>query len=471
MTVNIGVLGEQRKVKRIYVSIDGKARRVTKAYTTRSAGYSGARKVFSDTAPLQITATGAWGNKAPVLYAAIRNKSTGAVSVRGTFESSGSYCAMTINADGTATVDHSVASIYLGDAAKNPIYSMKSSYRTSEAIMTFAAATYASTFSIHRRYIVSGNPYVYDDTDVAFKAWTTNQSTPVSLAIGDIGFSAVRAPWRDDYRPLVDVSFLARGTSSSMVILAGYMQGSAYNGSKTISGYTPRPESSMVYYPHDSLYSRRTLAIKESDGKPYLVTTRSGAGSGSSGTIGAWVAGEYQIPVASGYTGANVTMGKALQAQTTDIEGTTKGAAYFGTLSYETADTRCGMLFVDYNTLIGGTETQEYDVVTYVDSVSKGSNSASENWYLLGVQYPTNYVYVLSTLGGSIKIIKFTTSEGQIRKVSEYDTGINLDGNTVLQEPVPLVFNTVESEQFEPAFVLTINNEYNKIVIVPKDII
>lgn len=469
MAIKIGVLGSQRKVKRIYVSVDGKARRVTKAYTSRTAGLAGARKVYSDTQKIQTVITGSWGNKNPILYAAIHNTKTGAMSLRGNFANENEYCALTVNAGGTATINHSINSIHLGVQAKYPMYSMQSKYRTSEAVMVFAAATYASVVGIHRRYIVSGDGYKHDESDVSFKSWPTNNSTAISASIGDIGWSAARAPWRDDYSPWVKFNFMAKGVNDTMVALAGYAQGAAnYSASKVISGYTIRPESSLVYYPHDSVYSRRTLATKTSDGALYLVTTR-GSGSGGPGVQYVEVTGEHKIGAPS-YSGG-AFLGKALNAQTTDLQGDTRGCAYFATVSYNAGSNRSAMLLLDYTTNTNYPSAPTYDVVTYVDTVS--GNDATHNWYLLGVEYPdsNHYAYVLSTLGGKIKILKFATSNGQIKKVSEYDTGLSIGNGVTLQEPVPIVYNTVEDEEFEPAFVLTINNEYNKIVVVPKSII
>lgn len=157
-------------------------------------------------------------------------------------------------------------------------------------------------------------------------------------------------------------------------------------------------------------------------------------------------------------------------------------SAFISVLSYRANDNvelaSFGQLNVRWETYRPGGNGAEEPIISKIaqkrPSESSNVSYTYRRWYLLGIEDSNPaYAYVLDTLGLTFKIIKILINkddEGQLTKVAEYDTGIEITSTTSVYTPIPRYFSNKSGGQC-PAFMTNENGQYKKFVIVPLSMI
>lgn len=156
---------------------------------------------------------------------------------------------------------------------------------------------------------------------------------------------------------------------------------------------------------------------------------------------------------------------------------------YMNTICYTYNGRRYAKLIVDFSLGEEGVLPTTFNVQEYEESValpSGASTSSAYNWQVLG--HDADYIYVLSTMSDTIKILAFSydTDNKSFRKEYEFDTYVKMSDNSFvnLEKIVPIQFieylGLEVVDRSYPAFVLqtTIStNTYADVFIVPKRLI
>ena len=156
---------------------------------------------------------------------------------------------------------------------------------------------------------------------------------------------------------------------------------------------------------------------------------------------------------------------------------------YMNTICYTYNGRRYAKLIVDFSLGDVGVLPASFNVQEYEESVtlpSGASTSSAYNWQVLG--HDANYIYVLSTMSDTIKILAFSydTDEKSFRKEYEFNTYVKMADNSIvnLEKIVPMPFIgyyfSKTTERTHPAFVLqtTITiNTHADVFIVPRYLI
>lgn len=156
---------------------------------------------------------------------------------------------------------------------------------------------------------------------------------------------------------------------------------------------------------------------------------------------------------------------------------------YINTICYTYNGRRYAKLIVDFSLGDEGVLPTSFNVQEYEESVtlpSGASTSSAYNWQVLG--HDANYIYVLSTMSDTIKILAFSydTDEESFRKEYEFNTYVKMADNSIVNlekiVPMPFVgrFSEKTAERTHPAFVLqtTITiNTHADVFIVPRYLI
>lgn len=156
---------------------------------------------------------------------------------------------------------------------------------------------------------------------------------------------------------------------------------------------------------------------------------------------------------------------------------------YINTICYTYNGRRYAKLIVDFSLGDENVLPTSFNVQEYEESValpSGASTSSAYNWQVLG--HDEDYVYVLSTMSDTIKILAFSynTDEKSFRKEYEFNTYVKMADNSIVNLekiiPMPFVgsFSEKTAERTHPAFVLqtTITiNTHADVFIVPRYLI
>lgn len=156
---------------------------------------------------------------------------------------------------------------------------------------------------------------------------------------------------------------------------------------------------------------------------------------------------------------------------------------YINTICYTYNGRRYAKLIVDFSLGNEGVLPSSFNVQEYEESVtlpSGASTSSAYNWQVLG--HDANYIYVLSTMSDTIKILAFSydTDDKSFRKEYEFNTYVKMAANSIVNLekiiPMPFVgrFSEKTAERTHPAFVLqtTISiNTHADVFIVPRYLI
>lgn len=472
MGINIGNLSVAKKVKRVYVGVDGVARRVKKVY---AGAQDMAKIVYEDDALLQTPVTFNMGNMSPILCTAVLDPETNEYIFTGTFKDK--FTLSEIRADSTTgVVTDTGRSISLGSATKP--YNMP-----------MQVAPYGSAYADDARFFFGGssvgNIYV-------------KRIRPVGM-VDDIGSESGSSLWtikNTNYQTLVSgpqdieidlatsIVWPSKGTkhkfvnmSSSGIIVTNTLTGGDNPSTETaiLSGYNG-PQNAIRTQGYE--FYRKALVTGSATGNvPKLISIFFDDNLSDA----FYVRSTYEPSLPSGFVTTNLFLGAAHVGSAKTSAGGTFMSSYMTTMSYQDGEKRYCKLMVDSGkyefNMSNYTDDIKFDVREYTESCDLPADSnlaALYKWHILGSY--DNEVFVLSTMGETVKVIRFSTETGQLVKVKEYDTGIEVNASTVVHQPVPVIYapySTAESSgrAFLTAFVVTRNNEYNEIVVVPRSLL
>lgn len=475
MAGRIGVLNTARKIKRIYVGVDGKARRVSTIYTTKwdSTTLKQALTVYSDTEPLQIHCTFALGNlQGNVYYSA--QQTNNSYNIVGTFKNKYVLSEINVSASGLAVTDTG-RSVSLG-AATEP-YINGSWLGAAQYRFLFSGAysgkVYLKPIDV-RDMVVDNN---YGETEQVAPMVIDTKNT--SISNGPQGFDSSQAPNWADWPLTYGLVVCAAGNNT--FVTTEFSTGTT----NSFTGYTISQQSVRSFGGVSD--GKKLLAVNSSTGKtPQVLTIASYFNNVTGVFMYTRVYDTYSINMPANYSATNIYLGAAIDtvdcydssitSETAYPAQYVNGNSYVTTMSYQDDIKRYGKLIVDVGKY--PTDGRPVSSVTeYTESAplsSDLSRAQYQNWYLLGYSPKQgalktdecSHIYVLSTLEDRVKILVFTTSAEGINKVTEYDTGITLNSDTVLQKVTPVQLT------YSPVSLLFVkNNQYNELVIIPKELI
>lgn len=473
MAINVGVLGATRKVKRIYVGVDGKARRVTRVRAKHpSLGSTTlARVCYNDKTRAMIKGSFSFGFTSPIVCRAIWSDENNAYLISGTFKDSALLSQISMSVDGT--IADTGKAVSLSDASyeyKNPapvagdslmLFSGAKDKKISvkkidvdKMTESLVTSSDKSSFSFSAGYAVASNRQHGDPFD-----------TSGTLSFPPSQFTAV-----NEYgNKFVATYSKSGGTGKSFVF-----------------SYRTKAWSSTPVY-HDAV-AKRMIVTDSSGGNIKILDLVGWFTSYSDGTrelSDIRTSSEYMLVEAANHSTEGVYIGAASNAAIVyNSVGTKVYDSYVCPVCYYNASksSRICKLVIDsgrWGSTGDGGEVPVHDVQQYTEEfeLTDSDVGRADNyiWKYLGWDYYGNQ-YVLSTVGDVVKVIKFSTGTDGITKVGEYDTGVALSDNVVLQDIVPNYFEFAgragrTDQQASPVFIITRNNEYNELFIVPPEII
>jgi hypothetical protein len=274
--------------------------------------------------------------------------------------------------------------------------------------------------------------------------------------------------------------FMSVNAAGNSGIVAAYSENGAAAKTYTFSAYKTSQRSCRSY-DYSSL-QKKLLVTSASTGKDVRILGLSTYFYNNTGAFSKIdTCGSYAVKMPSSYITTNLYLGAAFNCEAMNSSGSVIYESYITTVSCQDGSKRYHKLIVDSGTGYSS-NSLNFDVKEYTeehDLPADSSRAAYQKWQVLGVD-GSGYIYVLSTAKDEVKILKFITSATEITKVAEYDTGIRLDANTVVQDVVPVAYaysdktgDTWEKrgDSYIPAFIVTRNNEYNELVIVSRSLI
>ena len=471
MGIKIGDLNVSKQVKRMYVGVDGKAHRVVKVYAKAktSSAVTKTGPVYKDEQALQVSARFNLGNMSPTLCSAYISPDTGEFLVSGTFKDKFLLSELSVSKTGMSVQDTG-RSVSLGSSTM-PFNSPSdvSAYGSNSAsgqIFLFSGSVLGKVF------MKRVSPY-----DMAEYGSVTNYgfSTAAStLASGPQHMQPfdITADWPLPYF----VSVNAAGNSG---IVAAYSENGTAAKTYTFSAYKTSQRSCRSHdYNSDQ---KKLLVTSASTGKDVRILGLSPYFYNNTGAFAKIdTFGSYAVKMPSSYVTTNLYLGAAFNGKAMDSSGSVRYESYITTVSCQDGSKRYHKLIVDsgkgYSSDSLGFDVKEY--TEEHDLPADSSRATYQKWQVLGVD--GSYIYVLSTAKDEVKILKFATSATDITKVAEYDTGVRLDANTVVQDVVPVAYAYADKngdrwekdgDSYIPAFIVTRNNEYNELVIVSRSLI
>ena len=472
MGIKIGDLNVSKQVKRMYVGVDGKAHRVVKVYAKAktSSAVTKTGPVYKDEQALQVSARFNLGNMSPTLCSAYISPDTGEFLVSGTFKDKFLLSELSVSKTGMSVQDTG-RSISLGSATK-PFNAFTN--------ISLAVIGETSSQSLLCSGSVSGRIYMkrIEPCNMSEKGAITNfgfSTTATMLASGPQAMGSY--DMKNDWPAPQFVSVNSAGNSG---IVAAYSENGGAANTYTFSGYKTSQRSCYTY--DDDSIQKKLLITSASTGKDVRILGLSAYFYNNTGAFAKIdTCGSYAVKMPSSYVTTNLYLGAGYSGKAMNSGGTYKYNSYITTVSCQDGSKRYHKLIIDSGSGYSS-DTLDFDVKEYTeehDLPADSSRAAYQKWQVLGCS--TYYIYVLSTANDEVKILKFNTTATEIVKVAEYDTGIRLDANTVVQDVIPVTYSSA-SEKYEksdendgdsyiPAFIVTRNNEYNELVIVSRSLI
>ena len=472
MGIKIGDLNVSKQVKRMYVGVDGKAHRVVKVYAKAKIGSATTKTgpVYKDEQALQVSARFNLGNVSPTLCSVYISPDTGEFLVSGTFKDKFLLSELSVSKTGMSVQDTG-RSVSLGSStmpfnAPSDVSAYGSNGASSQ-IFLFSGSVLGKVF------MKRVSPYdMAEEGAVTNFGFSTSAST---LASGqqDMGPFDITATWPLPYF----VSVNAAGNSG---IVAAYSENGGSAKTYTFSGYKTSQRSCRTY--DYSAVLKKLLVTSASTGKDVRILGLAAYFYNNTGAFAKIdTCGSYSVKMPSSYVTTNLYLGAAFNGSAINSGGSENYESYVTTVSCQDGAKRYHKLIVD-SASGSSSDSLNFEVKEYTeehDLPEDSSRAAHQKWQVLGVDGGC-YIYVLSTAKDEVKILKFLTSATEITKVAEYDTGIRLDANTVVQDVVPVAYaysgDTGKSweangKSYIPAFIVTRNNEYNELVIVSRSLI
>lgn len=486
MSAKIGILGVAKKIKRIYIGVDGKARRVKKIYTTRSLyGNDDTRRIYNDSEQLQVSVKGNFGNLSGRLTAVIRDGATGKYLITGNFVNKYTLSELSTDSLNSPSASLTGRTLSLGSASAPYEYASfigNNNYDTDKYPVYFSGAANGSVY-VKRINLYSMQEVKTSDSDSAsFSFFTGNTIStgpqPADGATYDDAFPpknflSISGTNVVTYgRPNICAAHASNGTLTKSTLIEGYYLNTA---SVRTGSYVSKYEAG---YP-----TSKEFIAKTSSNTLELVNVATLYDLNTGNFYDIKKCGSYTL-TSMPSSPKNINIGAALNIDTYGTAGNYKSNLYANTFNCQDNTKRYCGLIVDFGTeLSDDNVTPKFSPVEYVESFdlpADATRAQNYNWHILGwdgSSESSRFLYVLSTVDDIITIIKFKVDGDQIIKVSEYDTGKRLSStvtlNTVVPLSLPLASREISSSKagYMLAFMLTVNNEYNEIVVVPRALI
>ena len=453
MAIKVGVLGVAKKVKRIYVGVDGKARRVILA---RAGADDGSNNVcYSDTSAAVLSSI--FSPTMNVLslcwctYDGSTKTYTAAIS--GYVNPNAPVYSLTEISRGSesSAIYYTGRTLSLGSAA-NAYQHPKVSNVTglsSIADYTFSGVSLSVLGSkvSARVELRKVSPYSMsiqqDDTDTGALTISTG-ATNLNNSSQSISYSWFNSPWPSSLaNGIVTISSIP-GEQKCIVANA--------DGSRKTFPYLAYPRTSG-YVSKNNL---KVLATDPSDGGLKLIGL------------------EVYKNVSTGETVSEVK-GISLIAAADEYTDAFFGESYvpYGDLAYRTVcytspDTskRVCRLVCDTGDNASTFNIAEYSEEFALDDNEK-SRASSYTWQILGAKSSSGPVYILSTVRDRLKIIILEHVDGGFSKKAELDLRKDLSDSVAVKDVVPSAqLEYTEFKAFVPAVLLSHNNgEYYELII------
>ena len=456
MTIKVGVLGVAKKVKRIYVGVGGKARRVILA---RAGADDGSNNVcYSDTSATVLSSIFSPTVNVLSLCWCTYNGSTKTytAAISGYINPNAPVYSLTEISRGSEsdTIYYTGRTLSLGSAANSYQYPKVSNVNglSSIADYTFSGVSLSVLGSnvAARVELRKVSPYSMsvqqDDTDTGALSISTG-ATSLNYSSQSISQSWFNTPWpSSSANGIVTISSIP-GEQKCIVANA--------DGSRKAFPYLAYPRTSS----YETYNSLKVLVTDPSDGAIKLIglivykTTSTGETvSGVKGICLIADAGEY----ADAFFGESYvpSVGKA-----------------YRTVCYTSPDTSKRVCRLVYDT---GGDAGTFNITEYSEEFALDDNeksrASSYTWQILGAKSSSGPVYILSTVRDRLKIIILEHVDGGFSKKAELDLRKDLSDSVVVKDVVPSAYLEYtgynDKDIFVPAVLLSHNNgEYYELII------
>ena len=471
----VGVSSTAKKVKRAYIGVDGVARVISTMY---SGNTSGASKLVFEDLSTKITKVRISGNSSTPQVCCVHSlKDSNDIYITGIFKT---------NVLSQYKVSESGESVNVGNDISIKVYPVGS--LDSSGYTLVAGGFNTGNLSNYRylsldRMIFSFSWIKLKDNKITFKR--INPATMEDLRSEESPFFTVALPNMSDSASTVFSAAVQPigggfGDSSPTLQIIRNDENSAvifyYNWRGVVYGGHRLPKKAYTNSVANFSYAKAAItAIQE-----YFMSSDLGSNTIPSlcyahmPDLNTVAYKEKTLNIPSGAT--DIRVGTAVQPVSTSN-------TYINTICYTYNGRRYAKLIVDFSLGDEGVLPTSFNVQEYEESVtlpSGASTSSAYNWQVLG--HDASYIYVLSTMSDTIKILAFSynTNEKNFRKEYEFNTYVKMADNSIINlekiVPMPFVGNFSEktAERTHPAFVLqtTITiNTYADVFIVPRYLI
>lgn len=482
MSTLVGVSSTAKKVKRAYIGVDGVARAISTIYSGNAFGTS--RLVFEDLST-KITKVRISGNSSTPQVCCVHSlEDSNDIYITGVFrkntlsqyklDESGEIANVgndiSIKVFPAGALDSSgytlVAGGFGGVTALNRVFTLFRSMRFS-----FSWIKLQDNKITFKRI----NPVTMEDLrseespffTVALPNMSDSTSTVFSAAIQPIGNSFGSSSDADGVMPNINI---IRNDENTGVLFFYSRAGTLYGGGRLPKKVYTNSVANFEY--SNSMYSAVQEFFVSSDLGTNTIPSLCYAHMPDLNTV---AYKEKTLNIPSGVT--DIRVGTAVQPINSP-------SAYINTVCYTYNGRRYAKLIMDFSVTSENILPTTFNVQEYEESValpSGASTSSAYNWQVLG--HDGNYVYVLSTMSDTVRILAFSydVDEGSFRKEYEFNTYVKMADNSIvnLEKIVPMPFvgtcsRTETGERTHPAFVLqtTISiNTHADIFIVPRHLI
>lgn len=453
MAIKIGVLGVAKKVKRIYVGVNGKARRVILA---RAGADDGSNNVcYSDTTATVLSSIfSPTGNVLALCWCTYNGSTkTYTAAISSYVNPNSPVYSLTEISRGSesSTIYYTGRTLSLGGARKSYQHPKVSNVHSLSSIAdyTFSGVSLSAigstvVFSVELRKV---SPYSMSiqqkDIDAGALTISTGVTGSLSASSQSISQEWSDVPW-PSYSANGIVTISSTGTQQCLVANA--------DGSKKAFPYLAYPRTSG-YSLSNSL---KVLVTDPSDGglkliglEVYKITE----------TVSE-VKGMYLIAAANEYTDA--FFGESY------VPDNDKA---YRTVCYTSPDTSKRVCRLVYD---AGSNASTFNIAEYREEFvlddNEKSRASSYTWQILGTKYPSGSVYILSTVRDRLKIIILEHVDNGFSKKAELDLGKDLSDSVVVKDVVPSArledTGYTDKDIFVPAVLLSHNNgEYYELII------
>lgn len=455
MAIKVGILGVAKKVKRIYVGVDGKARRVILA---RAGADDGSNNVcYSDTSATVLSSIFSPTVNVLSLCWCTYNGSTKTytAAISGYVNPNAPVYSLTEISRGSesGTIYYTGRELSLGSAANSYPYPKVSNVNglSSIADYTFSGVSLSVLGSnvAARVELRKVSPYSMsvqqDGTDTGALTIHTG-ATNLDYSSQSISQSWFNMTWPTSKSRIVTISSIP-GEQKCIVANA--------DGSRKTFPYLAYPRTSG-YASNNNL---KVLVTDPSDGGLKLIGLEVYKNVSTGETVSG-VKGTYSIAAADEYTDAFFG-----ESYVPYVDGA------YRTVCYTSPDASKRVCRLVYDT---GNNASTFNITEYSEEFALDDNeksrASSYTWQILGAKSPSGPVYILSTVRDRLKIIILEHVDGGFSKKAELDLRKDLSDSVVVKDVVPSAYLEYtgynDKDIFVPAVLLSHNNgEYYELII------